>query len=571
MFVPCLTAVSQTNGVVIGAANAPDPSAILDLVSIDKGFLVPRMTGQDRALIANPAEGLLIYLNDDGCFYYYHGGSWLKLTNSLNASDVWIDQKWNILSRNSANQSLPGTNSVIIGRDAFNDNANSSSFMNIIGFEAAKNDQTIGYGFVNAMGYQAAYSNSGANLNAMGQRAAYSNTGSFVNAFGYECAKNNTGGHVNAIGTSALRNPTATVTLTNAIGYEAAESSGYLSNVNVIGTHAAYHCTGNIINAIGLEAGDYNTASYLNAIGGYTANHNTGEYVNAIGLNAGSYNTGYNVNLFGHNTGYNNKNSDVNAMGQDAAMNNTGAQLVAIGGSAAKNNTGDYNNAIGWSALTNPATGTNMVNAIGYEAAYNCSYSANLNAIGTHAAAHSQGTNINAIGLESCDYNAATWVNAIGSYSANHNTAEYVNAFGVSAASYNTGLHVNAWGINSAYSNHGQFVNAIGANSAYNNTKSYVNVIGSYSPDAPQNEVTILTGDLYLKDPTGSGGSTTGNKITFDNGNYIESTAPATVQINQVLRLTPSAEPTSPVEGMIYYDSSLKKLRVYTGSAWESL
>ena len=37
------------------------------------------------------------------------------------------------------------------------------------------------------------------------------------------------------------------------------------------------------------------------------------------------------------------------------------------------------------------------------------------------------------------------------------------------------------------------------------------------------------------------------------------------------ITLLPSAEPATPAEGMIYYDSTENKLMVYTGSAWETI
>ena len=42
----------------------PDPSAILDVNSTDKGFLPPRMTGAQMYAINNPVDGLMIYCLD---------------------------------------------------------------------------------------------------------------------------------------------------------------------------------------------------------------------------------------------------------------------------------------------------------------------------------------------------------------------------------------------------------------------------------------------------------------------------------------------------------------------------
>jgi hypothetical protein len=59
----------------IGVGNQnPDPSSILDLTSTSKGLLTPRMTTEERNLIENPAQGLLIYNTTSSDFNYYDSG-----------------------------------------------------------------------------------------------------------------------------------------------------------------------------------------------------------------------------------------------------------------------------------------------------------------------------------------------------------------------------------------------------------------------------------------------------------------------------------------------------------------
>ncbi|MFN0201384.1 MAG: hypothetical protein ACKVTZ_07680, partial [Bacteroidia bacterium] len=41
--------------------NTPDVSSILDIVSTQRGVLVPRMTSTERTNIVNPANGLLVF------------------------------------------------------------------------------------------------------------------------------------------------------------------------------------------------------------------------------------------------------------------------------------------------------------------------------------------------------------------------------------------------------------------------------------------------------------------------------------------------------------------------------
>ncbi|MEO1415037.1 MAG: SBBP repeat-containing protein [Bacteroidota bacterium] len=70
---------AQSDGISINATGSdPDPSAMLDVQSSDKGMLMPRMTKAERDAIVNPAAGLMIYNLNDSCFNYYTGESWIK-------------------------------------------------------------------------------------------------------------------------------------------------------------------------------------------------------------------------------------------------------------------------------------------------------------------------------------------------------------------------------------------------------------------------------------------------------------------------------------------------------------
>lgn len=70
---------AMAQNVGIGTAN-PDESAILDLKSSNKGFLLPRLTEKQKALIPQPAEGLMIYQTDASQgVYLYQGGNWKNM------------------------------------------------------------------------------------------------------------------------------------------------------------------------------------------------------------------------------------------------------------------------------------------------------------------------------------------------------------------------------------------------------------------------------------------------------------------------------------------------------------
>ena len=57
----CTQIVSAQVGI---GTDSPDPSSIFEVVSNSKGILIPRMTKDQRDLVENPVEGLLIYQTD---------------------------------------------------------------------------------------------------------------------------------------------------------------------------------------------------------------------------------------------------------------------------------------------------------------------------------------------------------------------------------------------------------------------------------------------------------------------------------------------------------------------------
>jgi hypothetical protein len=74
------TKVQAQDNVGIGT-NTPDASAILELLSTNKGLLVPRMNTAGMNAIASPANSLLIYNTDSMCYFFYRvpTTSWISL------------------------------------------------------------------------------------------------------------------------------------------------------------------------------------------------------------------------------------------------------------------------------------------------------------------------------------------------------------------------------------------------------------------------------------------------------------------------------------------------------------
>lgn len=80
----CFAVSGFSQSVGIGTTS-PNGSAMLDVSSINKGFLFPRMTYTERTLIPSPAQGLLVYqTNSVGLFnlagvYFFDGSLWKRI------------------------------------------------------------------------------------------------------------------------------------------------------------------------------------------------------------------------------------------------------------------------------------------------------------------------------------------------------------------------------------------------------------------------------------------------------------------------------------------------------------
>jgi hypothetical protein len=73
-----MTARAQQDNVGVNTTT-PDASAALDIVSTDKGLLIPRMDSTARKAIANPAMGLMVYDNTTNGFWFRGPAGWQEL------------------------------------------------------------------------------------------------------------------------------------------------------------------------------------------------------------------------------------------------------------------------------------------------------------------------------------------------------------------------------------------------------------------------------------------------------------------------------------------------------------
>ncbi len=92
-----LNSFSQSVGI---GTPVPHASAQLDVTSINRGFLIPRMTTSRRTSIVSPAKGLLVYDSTTVSFWFHNGTAWTEI-NTNGGSIVWDVNGSNIYNTNT--------------------------------------------------------------------------------------------------------------------------------------------------------------------------------------------------------------------------------------------------------------------------------------------------------------------------------------------------------------------------------------------------------------------------------------------------------------------------------------
>jgi hypothetical protein len=566
---------------------SPNASAVLDLTSVQKGLLVPRMSKELRDAIPSPAEGLLVYCTNclPASLYQFKGTAWTRISGliledadgdtkimveknpdedkirfDMGGTEYFVMNGPRLEIKNSgqsvfigesagANDDLSNNANTAIGFSALSSNtiglnntalgseallSNTNGAQNTAEGKGALRSNTIGIDNT-ANGQNALFSNINGNQNtATGKEALFSNTGSFNTATGCQALHNNTTGQSNtALGMEALFfNTTGNNNTANGASALFANSVG-IDNTAIGSSSLLTNTAGNENTAIGVKSLFSNTTGSQNTATGFSA---------LIGNTTGNRNvaTGR-KSLFSNTTG-----NDNAALGYAALFSNTTASNnTAVGmESLFSNTTGSFNTAMGRTALRNNTIGANNT-AFGMEALFSNTTAGQNTALGKGALFtqpfSNGGTPWNsgnvAIGFEALFSNQPTTSSnglnntALGASALRSNTIGSSNtAIGHHALFANTdGFSNTATGKEALFSNTtGTDNTATGVTALAANTTGVLNTAlgrGALSSNSTGNANTATGKFALLSNTTGSDNTALGTDALFLNTTGLRNTA----------------------------------------------
>ena len=71
--------------------NSPDASAVVEIVSTDKGLLIPRVDSTARMAIANPATGLMVFDSSTNSFWFSTPEGWQEISAKSFINDAMLE------------------------------------------------------------------------------------------------------------------------------------------------------------------------------------------------------------------------------------------------------------------------------------------------------------------------------------------------------------------------------------------------------------------------------------------------------------------------------------------------
>jgi hypothetical protein len=488
-----------TMGKVAIGTSTPAVSAILDLNSTDKGFLMPRMTGTERDAIINPVAGLQIYNTTTGLINFYNGTNW-SIASIRDTIVYTVDDSIGLVTPASVNIKA---GAIQVGSGQLQATAPTLTFSSNIrtGQEGWTGDTRFAYdnnGFLISHNGASGQGSSpkGFGLGTGGRSsdifisdsgrvgiglapgslpvAKLHNTGSTL--FGTKLHNDVPGG---VIGTAANTVDSFTVIAIPQITAGQTISLPNPSNTTP-GRIISVINTGNTwfnINGLKLAPG-YSQSVIWNGTAWVLNGDGAGVGVNFIPYVYNEFNNymGLGMSSLSANTA-----QGTTAFGDSSLTANVaGLYNTAVGFGTLKLSTGANNTAVGYKSLYSNTTGAANTGLGNQTLASNTTGVRNI-AIGQRAlVANISGSNNNATGFNSLSANTTGYNNNVyGSQSMMYTTTGYANtAFGHQAlmnnltGNFNIGLGVSALGL----SNTGDNNIAIGNQAMYNNTMGNKNI-----------------------------------------------------------------------------------------------
>lgn len=585
LIISITTVMSQNITITDDNGYSADSSAMLDVQSLTKGMLVPRMTTIQRSAIVNPATGLLVFDSNELSFFFYNGTEWIDLSTGV---QLWTETGLNVHLADNSRSVGVGTNTPY-GR------------MEVKGEASADVDDPIFQVTTAAGDTVFAVYPEGVRIHVDDNPAkAVGSKGGFA-VGGFSQAKGKTN--------EFFRVTPDSVRVYIDDDFVEAKVSGSRGGFAVGGfSNAKGELTDNY-----LFVQDDSTRVWTNGGGGFEIMDlasNATNYLDMtpdnyfIGHESGYLNQGglYNSCL-GYQTGKNNVDGNSNVfMGYQAGLSNiNGWSNIFIGNQAGLNNNGDFANAeegsknifMGHHSGMNNTIGRQNL-FIGMESGFNNLYGAGNVCIGNSAGYNNNTGNINVfigpyaghdctvsgnvyVGNSAGYFSSTGERNAyIGNQSGQNNTTGSDNTFiGYTAGSWSGTASRNTFigsmsGNASSDANDNVFV---GSEAGKFNVGDYNVFIGSRTGSFADS----VSNSIFIGAWVGQNTTTGSNLLYIDNSNTTTPLiqgdfAENKLTINDILQVAPRATAPIPAEaGDIYYDSTDNKLKVYNGTIWENL
>jgi hypothetical protein len=366
--VPFTLLLTSLQGQSVGIGTAtPAAGAALDVVSTNKGILIPRV---ETSSVTSPVDGLLVFQPSNQSFFFYTGGTWKSLGGVIDSDGDTKVEAINQVGNDEISFTLDGVGKLILTRNASGDlqiqPLNLASASTYLGWQAGLNNTgsfNTGMGSWALQNTTSGSSNTGVGANALNVNSIGGNN----TAVGQAALIFNSSGNNNvALGQNAMRANTSGSSNV-AIGREALAKNTTREQLVAVGDSALHN---NQLNAMTSIDGIQNTAVGSKAM----LSNTTGRWNAALGYHAMKANTsGVNNTALGHEAMLKQTTGSANTAVGTAALwaHLMGDANTAVGNGAIGNNqTGGSNIGLGWRSGYNNLTGSNNI-FIGTQAGYN--------------------------------------------------------------------------------------------------------------------------------------------------------------------------------------------------------